>query len=96
MCDICGLRGGACPCAPPPLIKMCPLCKVASRVELEAPIFTGADCVVCMESSAMILFTRLVDTQSHAGTALSLSNTGVAPLPPPRLCFSMQRHTSGC
>ena len=62
-CARCAVRGPACHCAPPRTVssvvllqRTCPLCKVESDVDASAPIFTGADCVVCLDPGPCVLF----------------------------------------
>lgn len=60
-CSACGSRGTAhlinCPRDVLPLItRTCPSCKVTSSVDRNTRIFTGMDCIVCMESGPVVLF----------------------------------------
>ena len=60
-CSACGSRGtthtSTCPRNTLPLItRTCPSCKVTSSVDRNTRIFTGMDCIVCMESGPVVLF----------------------------------------
>lgn len=58
-CAACGFRGPGCTCRRARssiLTKQCPLCKQTSAVDTAHGIFTGADCVVCLESGPVVIF----------------------------------------
>ena len=68
-CDGCGGRGAeGCTCQPvghetTSFVATCPSCKLAGQVvDVRSVVYTGADCVVCMESGPSVVF----ETCRHA------------------------------
>ena len=58
-CTACGIRGPGCTCCSvrsSTTSRQCPLCKKTSAVDTAHSIFTGADCVVCLESGPVVMF----------------------------------------
>lgn len=56
VCATCGARGGGCACTTH-LIRRCPMCNTDSSVDLTTELYTGTDCVVCMQSGPVVVFT---------------------------------------
>lgn len=55
VCATCSQRGGGCLCHK--ISVLCPHCKtVSAEVDLTKPVYTGADCSICMESAPAVLF----------------------------------------
>lgn len=67
ICSTCGIRGGTCPCSCPILTKKCPICRLISNVDLAINLFTGTECVVCMEQKPMVVFDTCKHTQVCSG-----------------------------
>lgn len=56
VCDQCNNREN-CVCYAQRIVeKTCPTCKVSSNVNTNYQLFTGSDCVVCLQSAKMIVF----------------------------------------
>lgn len=55
-CSTCGNRGKDNCCVATKLYRKCPTCRVSSTVDLSFKLFTGGNCVVCMESVPCIVF----------------------------------------
>ena len=55
-CSTCGSRGVDRCCTTTKLFRKCPSCRVPSTVDLSFKLFTGANCIVCMESVPCIVF----------------------------------------
>ena len=55
-CGGCDRRGEECICFPTSLSKHCPSCRVLGEVDLSYKLFTGSDCIVCMDSKPCVVF----------------------------------------
>jgi hypothetical protein len=55
-CATCGQRGGGCGCGADVLRRQCPSCRRFSDVDIEAPLYTGGECIVCAESKPVVMF----------------------------------------
>lgn len=56
VCPVCLTRGGACDCAQEPLRRRCPTCRQFGVVCTSRVLFTGSDCVVCMQTRPLLAF----------------------------------------
>lgn len=55
-CETCGQRGQGCGCGVAVLRKKCPSCRRLSDVDVDAPLYTGGDCLVCAEPKPVVVF----------------------------------------
>ena len=62
ICSICGTRGGTCTCGHV-LTRKCPICRVVSDVDLANKIFTGGECLICMEQKVVVVFDKCKHAQ---------------------------------
>lgn len=56
VCETCATRGGVCACITHNTHR-CPMCNHDSPVDLTVELFTGSDCVVCMQPGPVVAFT---------------------------------------
>lgn len=64
-CTTCGSRGDDCEC-PLHATRKCPSCNTFGEVNVKHKIFTGGDCLVCMDSKPMVVFS----TCKHANVCV--------------------------
>lgn len=58
VCATCGTRGGGCTCTTASHVaRRCPMCNTHSSVDLTNDLYTGTDCVVCMQPGPVVVFT---------------------------------------
>ena len=62
-CSTCNAFGGSCNCSlivatteNVPVQKKCPICRIDGSFLPSQQIFTGGECVICMQSTKMIIF----------------------------------------
>ena len=55
-CIICGKRGACEEHDTSSLFMTCPFCKQEGYVDLKNEIFTGTECIICMENSKVVIF----------------------------------------
>ena len=58
-CLSCGKRGG-CDCRNSAgiITKTCPSCKVISNIDTKYELFTGGECIVCLQFTKMVVFEK--------------------------------------
>jgi hypothetical protein len=67
-CATCGSRAPECVCQH----RKCPQCNAIGAVNLDKPIFTGGECIICYESGPVVLFERCNHAIVCAGCAVQL------------------------
>lgn len=66
VCNICNIRAQSCSCKNVLYNITCPTCKQITDIDLNFELYTGSQCIICMEDKKMIVFKEC----KHANTCI--------------------------